>query len=977
MPLLDQPVTFPFEEPGSTRRTFLKLAGFGIAATALPGCSRAPAAKLAGWVQAQDGVVGGKSYSIATTCDGCAAGCGVLATCRDGRPIKLEGNPAHPLSKGGLCAVGQASVLALYDALRFDGPRLRGAPVGWEAADAAALAALAEAAARGGRIRLLTDTIASPSTRHWIDSFARRFPGARHVAYDALGGSAILDAHERTHGARVLPRYRFERAALIASFDADFLGTWISPVEFAHGWAAGRRPEAGEMSRHWQFEARMSLTGGCADERIRMAPWETGPAVLALRDAVVDGTPPPAGAPARAALATLAAALVRAPGRCLVVAGSNDPAIQVLVNEINHALGSYGRTLDVERPSRQRQGSDRALTDLLAELEGGGVDVLIVRGANPAYDLPRGAVNAVRAAKLLVATAPLRDETADLADVVLPEPHFLESWNDAEPVAGTFGLTQPTVPPLRSTRTLRETLARWCGDARTDRELVATYWRDQVHPRFADGGPFQRFLRKALHDGFVTVDRGPAPGTSFRVPPPAPAAATPRPAAGELALVLYPKVALLDGRHAQNPWLQELPDPVSRIAWESYATLAPDAARSIGLVEGDVVLVDAGQGAPKLELPVHVEPGQHDGVLGVALGYGRVGTDRFSGVGPEWLEGLLTVEKGGVVGRNAAPWLVLGPSGLSFDGRCVRIARTGARADLAGVQEHRSLEVPSTLGPAAHEARDVVRTATLEAYRRAGPEAFPRTHVPPAAGLWPTERGDGGPRWAMVVDLSACTGCSSCVIACQAENNVPVVGRDEVRRHREMSWIRIDRYATGGPDRLTVSRQPMMCQHCGNAPCESVCPVLATVHGADGLNHQVYNRCVGTRYCANTCPYKVRRFNWFDYARDDALANDALNPDVTVRTRGVMEKCSMCLQRIEEGRLEARRRGEPVADGAIQTACQQSCPTGAIVFGDLSDAASAVSRLVRSGRGYRVLEELNVDPRVSYLAWIRNPEPPA
>ena len=978
-----------------SRRSFLKLAGFGaLAATAA--CSRAPIEKAIPLLLRPEQIVPGKAYWIATTCGGCNAGCGMLARCRDGRPIKLEGSKAHPIGGGGLCATGQAQVLSLYDERRLDGPRLDGRAASWEAIDAAIAAELAAARAGAGRVRVLTGSESSPSTRAAIAKFLAGWRDGRHVEWDADSRSAALAAHAATHGVRALPRLRLDQARVIAAFEDDFLGAGVSPVEHAAARRAARDADQPErFALHVQFEARMTLTGSRADRRVKVAPWETAAALCELARLVAErsGRPLPfAALPLAGTAAALSAPLERiagelwaARGAAVVLCGVNDLAVQKLVNLVNEQLGAYGTTLDLTAPVQQRRGDDAALLALRRELEAGAVDVLIVAGCDPAADLPDAAAFAAAAKQvpLLVACTTHDDATAALARAVLPLPHFLEAWHDQEPVAGLLTFSQPTVPALRSTRTLRRTLALWSGDARDDRELVAAAYAAEVNARgaAADAAGFER----ALHDGFVQFPVGGRAGTSGVVAVPrfsAAAVALPppiaAPPASTLGLVLHRKVALLDGRHAQNPWLQELPDPVSKVVWDNYAAFAPATAKRLGIATGDVVRLAAVEGGVTVELPALVQPGQHGEVVAVALGYGRKGTERFEKLGPEWLEGRATVAPGGRVGVAAEPLLAVDGELLRGDVRAIKVTRTGRRHELACTQDHHSLTVPEHLAPAGGVTRDAVQVLSLAALVEPGAggghggHASHGGHAAASAELWPDDHGKAGPRWGMAIDLAACTGCSACVVGCQAENNVPVVGRDEVRRHREMSWIRIDRYWQGDPEAPTAHHQPMMCQQCGHAPCETVCPVLATVHSSDGLNQQVYNRCVGTRYCANNCPYKVRRFNWFDYSRDDAHANLALNPDVTVRSRGVMEKCSFCVQRILESRLLARAEGRVLQDGDIEPACQQSCPAQAIVFGDLADPKSRVARLARADRSYAVLAELNVQPAVSYLADVRD-----
>ena len=960
------------------RRRFLEAAGFSLSLTALTGCSRAPVEIALPLVDQPEGMIPGRTLQYATTCGGCSAGCGLLASVRDGRPLKMEGLPEHPLSKGGLCAVGQALPMGLYDSQRLKQPLADGQPSDWEMVDRQITAALDKVATNSGAVRLVTPTVTSPTLQATIDAFLNRFDDARHIVWDALSSSAILDAHEQTHGVRVLPHYRFDQARVIVSFGADFLGTWISPVEFTAGWRKGRipTPDHAEMSWHAQLEGRMSLTGTKADRRIRVSPDAYGAVLSQLyvdlagkAGGDADLSAPEAALVPEELRAELVGRLWHAKGAALVVSDSQDVRVQVLVNAINNLLGSYGRTLDAQRPSRQRQGSDATLGELLTELQSGDVSALFVCGIDLTHSLPgrESLAEAIERVPLVVSTAQREDDFASLAKFVCPDHHPLESWLDAEPVDGVLTLSQPLLHPLGETRSLLESLAHWSGQPAAADELLRKHWEEEILPR-ANVDEFQSFWDQSLHDGHVEVQPRGVPEEEFNT---AAIEMTPAPQTGGYGLELFAKVGLPDSRHAHNPWLQELPDPITKTTWDNYVAVSPAAAEEFGVTDGDVVRLTADDGI-SLEIPAVVQPGQHDRVLAIPLGYGVRGTDRFARIGPQWFEARPTVEPGDVVGRNAAPFLARDDGTVRYFRGEVTIEMTGRRRELATTQEHHNLEVPPRVAPHGAEKREPIQETTLPAFAADPAAGTPEVHHETGLPLWPEDHPRTGHAWGMAIDLNACTGCSACVIACQSENNVPVVGRDEVLRQREMHWMRIDRYYSGDGDDVDVAHQPMMCQHCGNAPCETVCPVLATVHSSEGLNEQAYNRCVGTRYCANNCPYKVRRFNWFDYPHDDTLQNLLLNPDVTVRSRGVMEKCSLCVQRIEEGKIEAGRRGEAVADGAIQTACQQSCPAQAIIFGDLNDPDSAVAQAVANPRRFGVLEEFNFQPIVSYLRMVKN-----
>ncbi len=935
---------FPDAPPGLNRRGFMKAAGFSVAAVTAAGCQRAPVSKIIPYVKAPEEIIPGAASFYASVCNGCDAGCGALIKTIDGRPIKLEGLPHHPLSRGGLCAIGQASLLGLYDSRRFQQPQIQGKPATWDAADAAVQPQLK------GNVRFLSRTIPSPTTRAAVQRLIDSIPGAKAVTYDPLSCSAITEAHDQTHGTRALPRYQFDKARVVVSFGADFLGGWISPVEHTAGYAQGRRLDENTLW-HAQFESITTLTGSNADKRVRIAPSEVGHALTRLAAEIAARAGVPFDAPGEKDndLTEVADRLWNAKGQGLVVCDSQDVASQILVNFLNDTLGNYGKTLDLASPSLQKQGDERALAELAAELDQGKVDTLVIAGANPVHD--RGLP--IEKAKFIVCVAQRADETTAKAHVLCAESSEFESWSDAEPVAGILGIRQPTILPRGQTRSLAEILAAWRGKPQSSHDLVREHWQKTI--------PWE----KTVEAGFTEIPHEPIAPKPFNRSVVKPLSAQP---GGGMTLVGYAKVGLGDGRHAYNPWLQELPDPVSKVTWDNYACLSVTTAAKLGVGEGDLLQIEVEGNS--IELPAYVQPGQHDDVVAVAIGYGQQSSARFADVGPKWFERNPTLGPNGLIGANVTPLL---PTGwLVASG--VKLTKTGRRRELAASQTHHYITVPPDLAPAGGLVRPCIQETTLTEYRQEPSSGIHRHHLP-VHDLYPDDHKYPGRQWAMVIDLAKCTGCSACVIACQVENNVPVVGRDEVQRRREMHWMRIDRYYKGDHDDVTVAHQPMLCHHCENAPCEAVCPVLATVHTEEGLNAQVYNRCVGTRYCANNCPYKVRRFNWFNYPHEDPVENLVLNPNVTVRTRGVMEKCSFCVQRIQEETIAAQKDGALPADGVIQTACQQSCPAQAIVFGDRNQPESAVAQARENPRHYLVLEELNVRPSVGYLTLVRDRAP--
>ncbi len=647
-----------------SRRRFLESAGFTLSLAATQGCGRTPTQTALPFVESPEGVVPGRSITYASTCAGCAAGCGLLAVVRDGRPIKMEGMPEHPLSRGGLCAIGQALPLGLYDSHRLRHPLRQGKQTEWDDVDQAITQSLDKIESAKGAVRFVTSTVTSPTLQASIDAFLARFSDARHITLDLLSSSAILDAHEQTHGSRVLPHYQLENAQVIVSFGADFLGTWISPVEFAAAWRTRRIPTAEhpEMSWHLQLEGGMSMTGSNADHRIRLAPDEYGVVLnhlyarLTKRSAEsIDLQPAGASPITERELQALVDRLWKTRGESVVLCDSQDVAVQVLVNGINQLLGNYGKTLDIARPSRQRQGNDRDVLALIDELRSGKVSALFVAGTDLTHNLPdRDRLSeAIGKVDLVVSLSERLDDFASLTGFVCPDHHPLEAWSDAEPVDGLVSLSQPLLAPLGDTRSILESLGRWSGDDRSAYDILRGHWAETIFPRLSSSDPssFVHTWDQALHDGFEEATPGSEAVSEFQADKVQLVNNVPL---SEWCLALHTKVALTDSRHANNPWLQELPDPVTKITWDNYVCVSPKAAQELGVSDGDVVRIDTTEADFSLELPIHVQPAQHDRVLSIALGYGVKGTERFTNIGPQWLEARPTVAPGQRVGKNAA-----------------------------------------------------------------------------------------------------------------------------------------------------------------------------------------------------------------------------------------------------------------------------------------------------------------------------------
>lgn len=993
------------ENSSTTRRDFLKYLGFGVAAASLAACE-SPVTKAIPYINKPEEITPGKANYYASTYYDGNDFAPILVKTREGRPIHINGNKASKLTKGAINARVAASVLSLYDNNRYKNPLKNGQATDWKTVDAEISKALTE----GKKIRVLSSSYVSYSTMLAFSKAA----GAKmfdekgnskgvstvenFVEYDEISYTGILDANQTSFNKRAIPTYNFSKAKTIVSVGADFMGNWLDTTMYLNDYAQTRKPDNDWMSKHFQFEANMSLSGTNADVRVPVKPSEYG-IILANIYKQLGGS---INAPAPSAeyqnkIDAAVKALKEAKGASIVISGSNDKNIQLVVNGINNLLGNYGTTIDLENHSSTKQGNDAKVKALMEEMSKGEVDVLFIYGVDPAFSIGEKFTTALSKVKTTVSFATKETETSKLCTYVCPDNHALESWNDYNPAKGYYTLQQPTISPLFNTRQAQESFLKWSSDYKdvSYYDFIKETWQQQIFPLQGKHLIFNDFWNTSLHNGEVVIK--PAESAIEPLIYNAGAVASAKidktALGGDFELELTQNASVGAGTGADNPWLQETPDPITKITWDNYVTMHPSEMKERGYntqlgQESPANLISVTVNGKTIDaIPVVAQPGQAKGTIGIALGYGKIVGSMAEPTGKDAYP--LVSHKDGVVSYYVG----------------VSIADVAGTYPIAATQTHQTVM-----------GRDsVVRETTLSTYKQGSKEDYNPEHQLATHengksvkknikefDLWKAHPVENiGHRWGMSIDMNACIGCGTCITSCNSENNVPVVGKDEVRRGREMHWMRIDRYYSTDADledksisgyrkmedpadNPQVVHQPMMCQHCNHAGCETVCPVAATSHSNEGLNMMTYNRCIGTRYCANNCAYKVRRFNWFNYMAydkfteinpsQDDLGRMVLNPDVIVRARGVMEKCSMCVQRIQAGKLEAKKAGAKVQDGAIQTACSSVCPTNAITFGDLNDTTSKINGDMKHNRAYRVIEEVGQQPNVYYLTKIRNVE---
>jgi molybdopterin-containing oxidoreductase family iron-sulfur binding subunit len=968
----------------TTRRDFLKYVGFSTAAATLVACE-GPVHKSIPYVLQPEQIIPGVADYYATSVFDGFDFANILVKTREGRPIKIDNNTISG-AKFTANARIHASILSLYDSMRLKEPKVEGKNATWSDVNSKIASSLVDAKVKGGQVVLLTNTLASPSTEKLISDFIAKNPNSKHVVYDAVSSSEALDAFEAVYGERALVDYDFSKASLIVSVGADFLGDWQGGG-YDSGYAQGRIPKNGKMSRHFQLEANMTLSGAAADKRLAMSTADQKQALVHIYNVVTGSSVAVALDDKFKAEVNKAAQQLKAAGsKSVLVSGIQDKNAQLLVLAINQVLASEAFTISGTR--QIRKGSSEKVAQLIKEMNAGSVHTLIMSGVNPVYTLADSAsfVDGLKKVKTSVAFSLKEDETALVSTVAAAVPHYLESWNDLSLTKGTYSLTQPTIRPLFNTKQFQDLLMLLNG-------LSGTFY-DYLKSNSV-GIIAGSSWNKVLHDGVFIGTITNASGGTADYTGAANALAQSKASKG-LELVLYTKTGMGDGQQANNPWLQEFPDPITRVSWDNYVTVSNADAKTLGLsnqivanggLNGSYATITTADGLKLENVPVIVQPGQAVGTVGLALGYGR--------------KAALKEEM--QVGINAYS-LYKGFNNV----QSVTLVKGGGEHEFACVQGQKTL-----MGRG-----DIIKETSLEIFNtKDAKEWNPQPMVSldhkeveaTKVDLWDSFDRSVGHHFNLSIDLNACTGCGACVIACHAENNVPVVGKSEVRRSRDMHWLRIDRYYSSestfegdnerkeniaglssslstfnemekAGDNPQVSFQPVMCQHCNHAPCETVCPVAATSHSRQGQNNMAYNRCVGTRYCANNCPYKVRRFNWFlysknsefDYHMNDDLGRMVLNPDVNVRSRGVMEKCSMCIQMTQATILKAKREGRAIVDGEFQTACSSACSTGAMVFGDINDAEAKIAKLVSDDRMYHLLEHVGTKPNVIYHVKVRN-----
>jgi MoCo/4Fe-4S cofactor protein with predicted Tat translocation signal len=1001
----------------ANRRDFLKYLGFGVGAATVAASCEIPVKRAIPYVVKPDSIVPGIANYYASSFVNGSDYLPILVKTREGRPIKIEGNSLSKMTNGGTSARAQAAVLSLYDTNRIQNPASiqgeKNTKMTWAGLDSAVKSKLSS-----GQNVIVSHTIMSPTTRAAIADFQKKYLNTKVVVYDPVSSAAMLQANDLNFGVRAIPHYDFEKAEFIVSFNADFLGTWISPVEFAAQYAKNRKvsTENPVMSRHYQVESHMSMTGSNADNRILVKPSEQGAAIVALYN-LISGT---GGATninpkAATALKKVAAELLANKGKSLVISSSNNVGEQIYINMINAALSNYNETISFAATNLTRQGDDASVQNLMNEINGS-TNVFILN-CNPVFELPNGDKfsSALKKAGLSLSFNQTMDETTASCQYVAPANHFLESWGDANPKTGVYSLIQPTISPLFDTRQAEHSLLTWAEVAPQSEQPMYDYvrsvWQANMFPKQKEFSTFQGFWDATLHDGILETGETNAAklfGINTNLAQYTSTVSQPNASKDALEISFYETVNMGNGQYANNPWLQELPDPVMRTVWGNILSVPIEfdgVNNFVGfnnLKDGDKVNVSVG--GKDYECVVQRQFGQMKGTVAIALGYGRSKAGLCNNVGTN-VQAAIPLSNG-LPQYYATNVKVSEKSGKDDWFACVQHHHTmGVTA--MGTEEGKVINADEkSLGYKGFQGslteRTIIRQTNLKDIKKFATDLKAERAHHQELNSYTLYRGhqdayQSGLHWSMHVDLNACTGCGACAVACMAENNVPVVGKFEVQRHHEMTWIRIDRYFYGDVENPNTVYQPMMCQHCDNAPCENVCPVNATNHSSEGLNQMTYNRCIGTRYCANNCPFKVRRFNWQDYTtadifpwneRDlmgstlgfntempfgaDNLTRMVLNPDVTVRTRGVIEKCSFCVQRIQEGKLTAKKENRQLKDGDVKPACQTSCPTGAITFGNKNDKDSDINKKRTSDLNYLVLEEVNVASNVTYSAKVIN-----
>ena len=945
-------------EDAKGRREFMTLMGASLALAGLTACTKQPEEKILPYVRQPEQLVLGRPLFFATAAghDGYARG--ILVESHEGRPTKVEGNPDHPASLGGSDVFGQAHVLGLYDPDRAKTVLHLGQDRTWGEFGAALREALEKQKAKGGAgLRFLTGRVTSPTLAAQMAGVLSAFPQAKWVSWEPAGRDHTRAGAVLAFGEPVEAQYRFDQADVILSLEADFVSSHPASLRLVREFASRRKVDGAkpEMNRLYVVEGSPTSTGASADHRLALRSSEIEGFARAVAAGL--GVPAEGGAP-HAWAGPIVKDLKRAGARALVIVGeSQPPAVHALAHAMNEALGAVGTTVTYTDPAEAAPvGETAALAALVGEMQAGAVEVLVVLGSNPAYAAPadlkmREALDKV---PLRIHHGLYLDETAERCHWHLPASHPLESWGDLRAADGTVSIVQPLIAPLYNTLSDVEVVAAFGEGEQKGYEVLRARWEAEL-----GSAEFEKRWNRALHDGVVA-------GTAFapkavKVTPGAWARAGKASAAGGLEIAFRADPSVYDGRFANLGWLQELPKPLSKITWDNVALVSPKTAAALGGVRTEQTasghtteVAELRLGGRSVKAPLWVLPGHADGAVTVHLGFGRTRAGQVgTGVGFDAY----------ALRTSDAAWAAGG----------LEVVKTGETALVACTQDHWTME--ATAQDQAHE-RHLVRAVTLAELAQ-DPEAVHRMAEPlkPGLSMFPPHKYEGH-AWGMAIDMSACVGCNACVSACQSENNIPVVGKDQVGRGREMQWIRVDRYYEGPPESPDTYHQPVLCMHCENAPCEVVCPVAATVHSEEGLNDMVYNRCVGTRYCSNNCPYKVRRFNFLLYQDWDTPTFKLMrNPEVTVRSRGVMEKCTYCVQRISRARIDAKNQGRDMKDGDVVTACEAACPAQAIVFGDVNDPKSRVSKLKASERSYGLLTELQTKPRTTYLAPVRNPNP--